>query len=95
VVQVGTQQKSGPHFVEAKERFFDTGRIGKVALVRTWWLANRGYLRRPPADFVYSASELDWPRFLGRAKKRKFSAQRYFGWYAYGDYSTGQPGGLL
>jgi predicted dehydrogenase len=95
VVQVGTQQKSGPHFIEAKQRFFDSGQIGKVALVRTWWIANRGYLRRPPADFRYDPTDLDWKGFLGRAPKRPFDAQRYFGWYAYADYSTGQPGGLL
>ncbi|MEK7408055.1 MAG: Gfo/Idh/MocA family oxidoreductase [Acidobacteriota bacterium] len=95
VVQVGTQQKSGPHFLEAKERFFDSGKIGKVALVRTWWIANRGYLRRPPAGFVHDPKDLDWNRYLGRAPKRPFDAQRYFGWYAYADYSTGQPGGLL
>jgi len=95
VVQVGTQQKSGPHFLEAKQRFFDSGVIGKVSLVRTWWLANRGYLRRPPADFVYDPQELDWNLFLGRAPKRPFDAQRYFGWYCYADYSTGQPGGLM
>lgn len=95
VVQIGTQQKSGAHFAEAKERFIDSKHIGKVALARTWWIANRGYLRRPPAGFTYNPAELDWPRFLGRARKREFDAQRYFGWYSYADYSTGQPGGLL
>lgn len=95
IVQIGTQQKSGPHFIEARQRFFDSKLIGKVSLVRTWWIANRGYLRRPPADFRYNPEELDWPRFLGRAPKRPFDPQRYFGWYAYRDYSTGQPGGLL
>ena len=100
VVQIGTQQKSGPHFIEAKERFIDSGRIGKVALVRTWWIANGGYspsnlLRYPPKDFVYDPKQLDWNRFLGTAPTRPFDAGRYFGWYRYKDYSTGQLGGLL
>ncbi|HWB97139.1 MAG TPA: Gfo/Idh/MocA family oxidoreductase, partial [Bryobacteraceae bacterium] len=95
IVQIGTQQKSGPHFLEARQRFFDSRLIGKVSLVRTWWIANRGYLRRSPTDFHYRPDELDWSRFLGRAPRRPFDAQRYFGWYAYRDYSTGQPGGLL
>ena len=30
IVQVGMQQRSMPHFVEAKERFFDSGLIGDV-----------------------------------------------------------------
>src|SRR5712692_10873886 len=52
VVQVGTQQKSGPHFLEAKQRFFDSGLIGKVSLIRTYWIANRGFFRHPPKDFA-------------------------------------------
>ena len=31
VVQVGTQRRSTPHIVEAKEQFLDTGRLGKIA----------------------------------------------------------------
>ena len=95
VVQVGTQQKSGPHFLEAKQRFFDSGLIGKVALVRTYWVGNRGFFRHPPKDFVYRADELDWGLFQGRAPKRPFDAQRYFGWTMFQDYSTGQPGGVF
>ncbi len=95
VVQIGTQQKSGAHFIEAKERFIDSGALGKISLVRTWWIANRGYLRKPPAGFQYDAKELDWNTFLGKAPSRPFDAQRFFGWYSYKDYSTGQPGGLL
>ncbi len=68
VVQVGTQQKSGPHFLEAKQRFFDSGLIGKVALVRTFWIGNRGFFRHPPKDFTYRPEELDWKLFLGRLR---------------------------
>lgn len=95
VVQIGAQQKSGPHFLEAKERFVDSGLIGKVALVRTYWIANRGFFRHPPRDFSYNPEELDWNLFQGRAPKRPFDAQRYFGWTMFRDYSTGQPGGVF
>ncbi len=47
LVQVGVQQRSIDHFVEAKQRFFDTGRIGRVHTVRTYWNANTGYLTPP------------------------------------------------
>jgi len=33
VVQVGTQRKSTPHLIEAKEKFIDTGMIGKISHV--------------------------------------------------------------
>ena len=36
MVQVGTQQRSGRRILEAKERFIDSGMIGKISLVRTW-----------------------------------------------------------
>lgn len=95
VVQVGAQQRSGRRILEAKQRFFDTGALGKVSLVRTWWLGNTGYRLKAPRDFVYDPSDLDWNRFLGGAPKRPFDPQRYFCWYHYADYSTGQPGGLM
>ncbi len=95
MVQVGTQQKSGPHFLEAKQRFFDSGLIGKVSLVRTYWIGNRGFFRHAPKDFVYKPDELDWNLFQGRAPKRPFDPQRYFGWTMFQDYSTGQPGGVF
>ena len=40
VIQVGMQQRSTPHFQEAKRRFFDSGVIGKVDIVRTVWNGN-------------------------------------------------------
>src|SRR5437016_5606206 len=83
-------QKRGPHFLEAKQRFFDSGLIGKVALIRTYWIGNRGFFRHPPKDFSYRPGEIDWSHFLGRAPKRPFDAQRYFGWTMFQDYSTGQ-----
>ena len=95
VVQVGAQQKSGPHFLEAKTRFFDSGLIGKVSLVRTYWIANRGFFRHAPENFTYRPEDLDWTLFLGRAPKRPFDPRRYFGWTMFQDYSTGQPGGVF
>ena len=36
VVQVGLQRRSTPHLLEAKERFLDSGAIGKVSLVEIY-----------------------------------------------------------
>src|SRR6202163_4196399 len=33
VVQVGTQRRSTPHLVEARDRYIDNGRLGKIAQV--------------------------------------------------------------
>ncbi len=48
LVQVGVQQRSISHFIEAKQKYFDTGRIGRVHLVRTCWNGNTGYLAPVP-----------------------------------------------
>ena len=42
VCQVGAQQRSGSHYLEARERFLRSGRLGKVSLVRTWWFDGGG-----------------------------------------------------
>ncbi len=88
VVQVGLQQRSGPHYLEAKREFFDSGRIGKVTLVRTWWHGNSYHLRK--ASFKDKPAGLDWKRFLGPVKYRDFDVQQFYNWRAYLDFGGGQ-----
>ena len=40
VCQVGMQQRSGKHYIEAKRLYVDSGKLGKVTLARTWWHGN-------------------------------------------------------
>jgi predicted dehydrogenase len=89
IVQVGTQQRSGPHYGRARE-LIRQGRLGKVHAVRMAAYRNimPGYGRppdgRPPA-------ELDWPLWLGPAPERPYNANRaiyHFRWFW--DYSGGQ-----
>lgn len=96
VVQVGVQQRSISHFVEAKQRFFDTGMLGRVNLVRTVWNGNSGYLEKPPAGMTEKPTGLDWDACLGWLPKRPWDSKRYFNRFAYWDFSTGgQTGGLF
>jgi len=37
ICQVGAQQRSGSHYIQARDEFIRTGKLGKVRLVRTWW----------------------------------------------------------
>jgi len=89
VVQVGTQQRSGPHYQRAKE-LIQAGRIGKVVSVRMHSYRNimPGFGRPadgpPPAGF-------DWDTFLGPAPLRPYNSLRglyHFRWFW--DYSGGQ-----
>src|SRR5271157_4561938 len=65
LVQVGVQQRSIDHFIEAKQRFFDSGMIGPVHLVRTYWNANSGYLTPVPPGMENKPEGLDWQAVLG------------------------------
>lgn len=96
IVQVGTQQRSLAHFAEAKQRFFDTGLIGEVNMVRTVWNANGGYLTPVPRGMDRKPEGLDWDAVLGWLPKIDWDPKRYFNRFAYWDFSTGgQTGGLF
>jgi predicted dehydrogenase len=96
VIQVGVQQRSLAHFSEAKQRYFDSGRIGKVHMVRTVWNANAGYLTPVPAGMELKPPGLDWDAVLGWLPKIPWDPKRYFNRFAYWDFATGgQTGGLF
>jgi predicted dehydrogenase len=46
-------------------------------------------------DAKVTDENLDWKMWLGSAPKRRFSAERYFRWRKFWDYSTGNAGDLL
>ena len=48
VCQAGMQQRSGSHYLQAKEKYFESGKIGTVTLARTWWYGNAWHLRKAP-----------------------------------------------
>ena len=96
VLQTGVQQRSMKHFIDAKQRFFDSGAIGRVNMVRTIWNGNSGYLEKPPAGMERKPDDLDWDRWLGHLAKRPWDPKMYFNRFAYWDVSSGaQTGGLF
>ena len=96
VLQVGVQQRSTEPFLAAKKAYIDTGRLGKVHLVRTFWNANGGYLEKPPAGMETKPAGLDWDMWLGWLPRIPWDPQRYFNRFSYWDVSTGgQTGGLF
>jgi len=90
ICQVGMQQRSGPHYIQAKKEYIDTGRLGKITLARTWWHGNVYHLRRAPERLRQKPSNLDWARFLGPLKWRDWDPQQYWNWRAYLDFGGGQ-----
>lgn len=90
ICQVGMQQRSGPHYLQAKTEYFDSGKIGQVRFVRTYWHGNGYHLRRAPQSLQQQPSNLNWARFLGPVKWRDYDPQQYFNWRAYLDFGGGQ-----
>ncbi len=91
ILQVGSQYASFDHFHKARKAIED-GLIGNVV-----W-ATAGYGRNAnkeggewnyAIDADASEKNIDWKAFLGPAPKRPFSAERYFRWRKYWDYSGG------
>jgi predicted dehydrogenase len=88
VVQMGTQQRSAPHFTDAVE-YVKSGKLGKIRVVKTWayqdWMGN--IPRVPDSD---PPAGVDYDLWLGPAPKRPFNKNRFhfnFRWYY--DYSGG------
>lgn len=89
VVQVGTQQRSGPHYQKARE-LVRAGKLGTVHSVRMTALRNIMPGFGKPADCDPPA-ELDWELWQGPAPARKYNPNRaiyHFRWFW--DYSGGQ-----
>ncbi|MCC7157282.1 MAG: DUF1080 domain-containing protein [Bryobacterales bacterium] len=84
IVQVGYQQRSYPHFQEAR-RLIEAGRIGKVTLVHSYWQQNA---QRSGVTTV-DPSQIEWKKFLGSAPPRAFDPWRYSQWRFFWDYGGG------
>jgi predicted dehydrogenase len=90
VCQVGMQQRSGKHYLQAKAEYIDSGKLGKITLCRTWWHGNGYHLRKAPASLQAQPANLDWAHFLGPLKWRDWDPQQYWNWRAYLDFGGGQ-----
>jgi predicted dehydrogenase len=86
VVQVGTQQRSMPHFEEAVE-IVQSGALGTVTTTRTW-IGPNGVMGYETPQAV--PDNLDWDMWLGPAPWVPYSPQRFFGFRAFHDYAGGE-----
>ncbi|MCC6590246.1 MAG: Gfo/Idh/MocA family oxidoreductase [Bryobacterales bacterium] len=90
ICQVGMQQRSGSHYLQAKQEYIKSGKLGKITLARTWWHGNGAHLQKAPASLAQKPSNLDWARFLGPVKWRDWDPQQFWNFRAYLDFGGGQ-----
>ena len=88
ICQVGMQQRSGSHYIQARDEYVKKGKLGKITLARTWWHGNGAHLMKSPV--TERPSNLDWARYLGPVKWREWDPPQYFNFRAYLDFGGGQ-----
>jgi predicted dehydrogenase len=71
VVQVGTQRRSTPHIVEARDTIVKEGRLGRVALVEIYCYYHMRATRNPPDG--PAPEYLDYERWTGPAPMRPYN----------------------
>jgi predicted dehydrogenase len=86
VVQTGTQQRSWPHYFQARE-VITSGQIGQVTFIRTYWYQN--HIPSMAEHSSVDTSKLNWKLFLGSASDREFDADQYNNWRWYWDFGGG------
>ena len=90
VVQLGTQSRSGGHFLDCME-YLKTGALGKVRFAKAWESAMQGSIGRPPDG--KPPKGVDYDMWLGPAPLRPFNSVRFHGnWRWFFDYGTGDLG---
>ena len=96
VVQVGTQRRSTPHLIEARDRFIKEGRLGKIAYVEVccyWHMRNRDTLATAPD--TAPPEYLDWDMWTGPAPMRPYNKIAHpRGWRAFMEYGNGIVGDM-
>lgn len=95
VIQLGHQNRQIESYMKARE-VIERNLLGKVTLIETFTNRNS-----PNGAWVYdihpdaNPQNIDWKQFLGTAPDHPFSAERFFRWRCWWDYSTGLTGDLF
>ena len=92
-VQVGTQRRSTPHLIEAREQIVNSGLLGRVAHaeIQSYYHMRRG---GNPPDSAPPA-HLDWEMWTGPAPLRPYHEGIHPGsWRSYEEYGNGIVGDM-
>jgi predicted dehydrogenase len=93
VVQVGTQRRSTPHLVEARDRIVREGRLGKVALAEVYCYYHMRATGNPPD--TPPPPNLDYEMWTGPAPMRPYNELVHpRGWRAFTEYGNGILGDM-
>ena len=88
VVQVGTQQRSWPHFQECAKKVQD-GQLGQINHCVLLMFGAGGRRNRRSSGSGTPPEGLDWEAWQGPAERHPYSRSRQRGWRSYYDYGGG------
>lgn len=92
-VQVGTQRRSTPHLIEARDQFIKTGRLGKIGLVEVYCYYHMRATENP-AD-TNPPEYLDYEMWTGPAPMRPYNSLVHpRSWRAFMEYGNGIVGDM-
>ena len=86
IVQVGTQQRSMPHFQKAFD-IVKSGQLGDIHKVHLTWNRNQPRWNRDRYDV--DPATVDWKQFLGAAPEQPFDEYRFRNWRWFWDFGGG------
>lgn len=90
VVQLGTQSRSAPHYLDMIE-FLRAGKLGQVHMAKAWNSQRRGQIGKKADSAVPEG--VDYDLWLGPAPTRPFNENRFHSsWHWHWDYGTGDMG---
>ncbi len=93
VVQVGTQRRSTPHLIEARDRIVKEGLLGKIGLVELYCYYHMRNNSNPPD--TAPPENLDYDFWTGPAPMRPYNRIVHpRGWRAFQEYSNGIMGDM-
>jgi predicted dehydrogenase len=93
VVQVGTQRRSTPHLIEARDQILKTGKLGKIALVEICCYYHMRARENPPD--TAPPDYLDYEMWTGPAPMRPYNKLVHpRGWRAFNEYGNGIVGDM-
>jgi len=93
VVQIGTQRRSTPHLMEAKERYLDSGKLGNIGLVEIYCYYHMRATENPPD--AKPPENLDYEMWTGPAPMRPYNPLVHpRRWRAFNEYGNGIMGDM-
>ena len=93
VVQVGTQRRSTPHLIEARDQIIKEGKLGKIGVVETYCYYHMRARQYPPD--TAPPENLDYEMWTGPAPMRPYNSLVHpRSWRAFMEYGNGIVGDM-